>query len=57
LAVTPVKNIFSVELSFKGALDPGQLNSLEVIAGSCPIHRMLAQPNEIITTLHQNTPP
>jgi putative redox protein len=56
LAVTPAKNIFSVELFFKGALDPGQISRLEVIAGSCPIHRMLMQSNEIVTTLHHDTP-
>src|SRR5664279_2814641 len=44
---------FIFELSFIGNLDEEQLRRLEVIANSCPLHKLLSKPNEIITTLKQ----
>ena len=45
------KNTFFCELSFKGDLDEDQLKRLQVIANSCPLHKLLTKPNEIITSL------
>lgn len=49
----PVSHTFTCELRFVGSLDEEQLKRLEVIAGSCPLHKLLSRPNEIITTLAQ----
>ena len=49
----PVSNTFICELSFVGSLDEEQMKRLEVIASSCPLHKLLSRPNEIITTLVQ----
>ena len=49
----PVSNTFICELSFVGNLDEEQIKRLEVIASSCPLHKLLSRPNEIITTLIQ----
>ena len=49
----PVSNTFICELSFDGNLDEEQIKRLEVIASSCPLHKLLSRPNEIITTLVQ----
>src|SRR5664279_5726555 len=49
----PVSNTFVCELSFVGNLDEEQMKRLEVISGSCPLHKLLSRPTEIITTLVQ----
>ncbi len=48
-----VSYTFICELSFVGNLDEEQIKRLEVIAGLCPLHKLLSRPNEIITTLLQ----
>ena len=52
----PGQNIFICELSFIGNLDEEQLNRLEVIANSCPLHKLLSKPNQIVTKLKQTIP-
>ena len=49
----PVSNTFVCELSFVGNLDEEQMKRLEVISASCPLHKLLSRPTEIITTLVQ----
>ena len=51
----PVSDTFVCELSFVGNLDEEQIKRLEVIASSCPLHKLLSRPNEIITTLVQES--
>ena len=51
-----VQNTFVCELSFTGNLDEEQLRRLEVIASSCPLHKLLGKPNKIVTTLKQDNP-
>ena len=48
-----LSNTFVCELSFVGNLDEEQIKRLEVIASSCPLHKLLSKPNKIITTLLQ----
>jgi len=48
-----LSNTFVCELSFIGNLDEEQIKRLEVIASSCPLHKLLSKPNKIITTLLQ----
>ena len=45
------QNIFNCEIECKGDLSKEQLERLAVIAASCPIHKLLKKPNEIVTTL------
>jgi putative redox protein len=47
---------FVCELSFTGNLDEEQLRRLEVIANSCPLHKLLSKPNKIVTKLKQDNP-
>jgi putative redox protein len=51
-----VQNTFVCELSFTGILDEEQLRRLEVIANSCPLHKLLGRPNKIVTALKQGNP-
>jgi putative redox protein len=51
-----VQNTFVCELSFTGNLDEEQLRRLEVIANSCPLHKLLSKPNKIVTKLKQDNP-
>ncbi len=51
----PVSDTFVCELSFVGNLDEEQIKRLGVIASSCPLHKLLSRPNEIITTLVQES--
>jgi len=51
-----VQHTFVCELSFTGNLDEEQLRRLEVIANSCPLHKLLSKPNKIVTTLKQDNP-
>lgn len=44
-------NEFRVRLMFKGALTDKQRERLREIAGKCPVHRILTQPNFIIDEL------
>jgi putative redox protein len=50
-STTPGTNIFLSEISFTSILDDEQLKRLEVIANSCPLHKLLSRPNEIKTTM------
>ena len=43
------KTLFSCALSFLGELDEPKRERLLQIAKSCPVHKILSQPNEIIT--------
>lgn len=52
--IVPAKNTFQCELSFKGNLDEMQISRLQVTAASCPLHKMLTKPIEIITNLKQD---
>lgn len=47
----PSTNIFLSEISFTGKVDEEQRKRLEVIANSCPLHKLLSRPNEIRTTM------
>ena len=51
-----VQNTFVCELSVTGNLDEEQLRRLEVIANSCPLHKLLSKPNQIVTKLKQTKP-
>jgi putative redox protein len=53
---SPGQNTFVCELTFTGNLEEEQLKRLEVIANSCPLHKLLGKPNKIITTLQQDNP-
>lgn len=44
-------NEFRLQISFKGALTDEQRTRLLEIAGKCPVHRILTQPNFIIDEL------
>ena len=44
-------NTFFCKISFKGDLDNGQQKRLLVIANSCPLHKMLSKPNDIVTSI------
>lgn len=48
-----VENTFICQLSFTGNLEEEQLKRLEVIANSCPLHKLLSKPSRIITTLER----
>jgi len=48
-----VENTFICHLSFTGNLEEEQLKRLEVIANSCPLHKLLSKPSHIITKLEQ----
>jgi len=48
-----LSNTFVCELSFVGNLDEEQIKRLEVIASSCPLHKLLSKPNKITTILLQ----
>jgi len=52
----PGQYTFVCELGFTGNLEEEQLRRLEVIANSCPLHKLLGKPNKIVTTLKQNNP-
>ncbi len=45
------KNSFFCELSFKGELDDEQQKRLLVIANSCPLHKLLSKPSDIVTSI------
>ncbi len=53
---SPALHTFICELSFTGTLDEEQLKRLEVIANSCPLHKLLTRPNKIITKIKQDNP-
>ena len=44
-------NTFFCELSFKGELNDEQQKRLLVIANSCPLHRLLGKPNDVVTEI------
>jgi putative redox protein len=44
-------NTFFCKISFKGELDNEQQKRLLVIANSCPLHKMLSKPNDIVTSI------
>ena len=44
-------NTFFCELNFKGDLDDEQQKRLLVIANSCPLHKLLSKPSEIVTAI------
>jgi putative redox protein len=44
-------NTFFCQLQFAGNLDDEQQKRLLVIANSCPIHRLLSKPGDIVTTI------
>lgn len=44
-------NTFFCKISFKGDLDNEQQKRLLVIANSCPLHKMLSKPNDIVTSI------
>lgn len=48
----PQQNIFKCEIECTGDLTPEQLERLSVIANSCPVHKLLKKPNEVLTILH-----
>lgn len=48
------QNMFNCEIECKGDLTKEQLDRLTVIADSCPVHKLLKKPNEIVTTLRQH---
>ena len=48
---TSGKNTFFCQLFFIGVLDDDQQKRLLVIANSCPLHKLLSQPGEIVTTI------
>lgn len=52
----PALHTFTCEVSFTGTLDEEQLKRLEVIANSCPLHKLLSRPNKIITKIKQENP-
>lgn len=45
------KNTFFCQLNFTGDLDDEQQKRLLVIANSCPLHRLLTKPSEVVTTI------
>lgn len=44
-------NTFFCEITFKGALDEEQQRRLLMIANLCPLHKLLSNPNDIVTTI------
>jgi len=44
-------NTFFCQLFFSGTLDDEQQRRLLVIANSCPLHKLLSKPNDIVTTI------
>lgn len=44
-------NTFFCELFFSGDLDDEQQKRLLVIANSCPLHKLLSKPSDIVTTI------
>lgn len=44
-------NTFFCKISFDGELDNEQQKRLLVIANSCPLHKMLSKPNDIVTSI------
>ena len=44
-------NTFFCELNFKGDLDDEQQKRLLIIANSCPLHKLLSKPSEIVTAI------
>jgi putative redox protein len=44
-------NTFFCELFFTGDLDDEQQKRLLVIANSCPLHKLLSKPSDIVTTI------
>ena len=44
-------NTFYCQINFKGDLDDEQQKRLLVIANSCPLHRLLSKPSDIVTTI------
>jgi putative redox protein len=45
------KNTFFCEIYFTGNLNEEQKKRLLTIADSCPLHRMLSHPSDIVTTI------
>ena len=44
-------NTFYCQINFKGDLDDEQQKRLLVIANSCPLHRLLSKPSDVVTTI------
>ncbi len=44
-------NTFYCRISFKGTLNDDQQKRLLVIANSCPLHKMLSKPSDIVSTI------
>lgn len=44
-------NTFYCKLNFKGELDDEQQKRLLVIANSCPLHRLLSKPSDVVTEI------
>src|SRR6185437_13053536 len=44
-------NTFFCRISFKGDLDKEQQKRLLIIANSCPLHKLLSKPSDIVTTI------
>ena len=49
--MTSGNNTFYCQINFKGDLDDEQQKRLLVIANSCPLHRLLSKPSDIVTTI------
>jgi putative redox protein len=49
--MTSGNNTFYCLINFKGDLDDEQQKRLLVIANSCPLHRLLSKPSDIVTTI------
>lgn len=45
------KSILNRKIAFIGTLDEAQKERMLVIANSCPVHKILSQPFEIVTSL------
>ncbi len=51
LITEPQQNIFKCEIECTGDLTLEQLERLALIADSCPVHKLLKKPNEVLTVL------
>jgi putative redox protein len=49
--MTSGNNTFYCQINFKGDLNDEQQKRLLVIANSCPLHRLLSKPSDIVTTI------
>jgi len=49
--MTSGNNTFYCQINFKGDLNDEQQKRLLVIANSCPLHRLLSKPSDIVTNI------